>query len=76
MRIEFFFTRNMRIIFVIKLEKYIANMIIFDIIINKLPYKKELYLIILFDINKDSKIDFHYTIPFLNLTIYLKIERG
>ena len=39
-------------IFIIKLKKYIANTIIFDIIIGKLCYRKKLCLIILFEINQ------------------------
>ena len=58
----------------VKLKKCITNTSIFDIIVNKLYYKKKLYQIILFDIDKDLKISFYYTILFLSLTIYLKIE--
>ena len=61
----------MRIISIVKLKKYIANISIFDIIISKYYYKKKLYLIILFKINKNTKISFYCTILFLNLAVYL-----
>ena len=53
-----------------------AGASIFGIIISKLCHKKKLYLIILFKINKSSKIGFYYFILSLNLAIYWKIESG
>ena len=47
------------------------NTNIFGIIIGKLYYKKKLYLIILFKINKNLKINFYYIILFLGLAIHL-----
>ena len=58
-------------IFIVKLKKYIANIRNFGIIVNKLYYKKKLYLIILLKINKSLEIDFHYIILSLSLAIYL-----
>ena len=52
----------MKKISIIKLKKRIANVSIFCIIIGKLHYKKKMYLIILFEIDKNQKIDFYYTI--------------
>ena len=57
-----------------KLEKYMSVMSIFGIIISKFHYKKKLYLIILFKINKSLKIGFYYIILSLNRAIYLKIK--
>ena len=54
-----------------KLKKYIANINIFGIIISKFYYKKKLYLIILFKINKNFEIYFYYIILLLDLVIYL-----
>ena len=51
-----------------------AKIYIFDIFINKFYYKKKLYLVILFMIDKNSKIDLYYIILFFNLAIYFKIE--
>ena len=58
-------------IFVIKLKKYMNNIYIFDIIINKLNYKKKLYLVILLKFDKSLKISFHYTILPFSLVVYL-----
>ena len=66
----------MKIIFVIKLKKYIVNIGIFGIIVSKLYYKKKLYLIILFKVDKDLKISFYYTILLFSLIIYLKIKNN
>ena len=55
----------------VKLKKYIAGVSIFGIIISKLCYRKKLYLVILFEINKDSKVSFYYTILSFDLIICL-----
>ena len=59
---------------IVKLKKYIAGTSIFGIIIGKLYYKKKLYLIILFEVNKSLKVGFYYTILPLNLAIYLQVK--
>ena len=51
-----------------------VNVNIFDIDINKLCFKKNLCLIILFKINKGLKINLNQTIYFLSLVIYLYIK--
>ena len=51
-----------------------VNTNIFGIIINKFYYKKKLYLIILFKVNKYLKISFYYTILSLDLAIYLWLK--
>ena len=58
----------------IKLEKYIAIISIFDIIISKISYQYKKCLVILFKVNKNLKINFHYIILFLSLAICLKIK--
>ena len=64
----------MKIISAVKLEKYVTNAGIIDIIIHKLYYKKKFYSIILFKVNKSLKISYyHATLPF-SLAIYLKME--
>ena len=72
--IKIFFIRNAEIISLVKLKRYIANVDIFGIIISKFCHKKKLYLIILFKVDKSSKIGFHCGILLFNLIIYLKIE--
>ena len=61
-------------IFILELKKYVASASIFNIIISKFYYKKKLYLIILFKIDKSLKISFYYTILSFDLAIYFKIE--
>ena len=61
---------------VVKFLKRMAGASIFGIIISKLYYKKKLCPIILFKINKSLKVDLHYTILSLSLTICLKIKGG
>ena len=58
----------------IKLEKYMVDADIFGIIVNKLYYKKKLCSIILFKINKSSKIEVYYIVLLFSPAIYLKIE--
>ena len=56
---------------IIKLKKHVIGISILSIIISKLHYKKKLYPIILFKIDKSSKIGFYYTISLFDLAIYL-----
>ena len=53
-----------------------AGASIFGIIVSKLYHKKKLCPIILFEIDKSSKLAFYYTVLLLSLAIYLKIESG
>ena len=55
----------------IEFKKYVAGDNIFYIIIDKFCYKKKLYLIILFKIDKNLKISFYYIILSLSFYIYL-----
>ena len=61
-------------IFAIKLKKYIISASIFSIDASKPCYKKRSCPIILFKINKSSKIGVYFAILPLNLAIYLRIE--
>ena len=63
-------------IFAIKLKKCVANIDIFGIIISKLCYKKKSCLIILFKVDKNSKISFNCGVLSLSLAICLRIEGG
>ena len=69
-KIIIFLIKNTKIIVAIELEKYIAGNGIFGIIISKFCYKKKLYLIILFKVDKSSKVNFYCASLPLNLSIY------
>ena len=49
-------------IFKVEFKKHMADASIFDIIISKFCYKKNLCLIILFNVHESSKINFYYAI--------------
>ena len=53
-----------------------TSLYIFNIYYKYIQEYKKLYLIILFKINKYSKIDFYYIIFLFNLTIYFKIKNN
>ena len=57
---------------IIELEKCVAGASIFDIIIGKLCTKKKPCPIVLFDIDKSSKVGFYYAVLLFSLAIYLK----
>ena len=59
---------------IIELKKYLANIGIFGIIISILYYKKKPYIVILLEIDKDSKIGFYYMIVLFNLIVGLYIK--
>ena len=55
----------MRVIFAVEFKKYVVDASIFDIIIGKFCDRKKLCPVILFKIDKNLKIGFHYIImPF------------
>ena len=58
----------------VELKKYIASASIFCIIIGEFCHKKKLYLVILFEINKGSKVSFHCNILPFGLTIRLWVK--
>ena len=64
----------MKIIFTIKLKKYVIYTDIFGIIVNKLYYRKNLYLIILFKVDKNLKKTFYCAFLLLSLAIRLRTE--
>ena len=57
-------------IFATELEKCIANIGIFGIIVGKLYYKKKSYPIILLKVDKGLEVSFYYTILSFCLAIY------
>ena len=57
----------------IELKKRVIGTSIFGIIIDKFRYKKELYLVILFEIDKSLKVSFYYIILLFDLIVYLWI---
>ena len=58
----------------VELEKHVAGISIFGIIIGKFCYKKKPYLVIIFKIDKGLKVGFYYTILLLGLTVCLWIK--
>ena len=58
-------------IFIVEFKKYIASTSIFSIIIGKLYYKKKLYLIILFKVDKSLKIEVYCIILSFDLVVHL-----
>ena len=60
----------------IELEKCVANAGILSVVIGKFCHGKKPYPIILLEVNKGSKISFHYIILPFNLTVYLWIKGG
>ena len=59
---------------IIKIKICIASIYMFSIIISKFCYNKKLYLVILFQVDKNLKVSLYYIILFLDLTINLKIK--
>ena len=59
-----------------KFEKRVVGASILGIIISKFNYRKKPCLVILFEIDKNSKVGFHYTILPFGLTVHLWIEGG
>ena len=60
----------------IELKKYVVGNDILGVIVGKLHYEKKLCLIILLKVDKNSKVNFYYTILPLSLAIYLQVEDG
>ena len=63
-------------IFAIKLERYMANIDIFGVVVGKLYYRKKPCPIILLKVDKSLEVGFHHTILPLCLAVYLRIEGG
>ena len=61
---------------VIELEKYVASIGIFGVIVGKLRHGKKPCPIILLKVDKNSKIGFYCTILPIGLTVRLWIESG
>ena len=54
-----------------ELKRHVTDTSIFGIIIDKFRHKKKLYSVILFEIDKNSKIDFYYIILLFGLIVHL-----
>ena len=57
-----------------QLKKNVANACILDIVINKFSYRQELSIVILFEVDKYTKIGLYNTVLLLYLAINLKIK--
>ena len=53
-----------------------ANIYILGVVVSKLGYRQEPYLIILFKIDKGSRIGLYDAVLLLRLTVYLRMERS
>ena len=58
----------------VQLKRLIAGACIFSIIISKLTNWQKLCLVILFKVDKSSKVSFYYTVLTFGLAIYLGIK--
>ena len=63
-------------IFAIKFKKYVIGTSIFGIVVDKLCNRKKPCLVILFKIDKDSKVGFHHIILSFSLTVHLWVKSG
>ena len=66
----------MRIVVAVQLKRDITSAGVFSIVIGEFSYWKEPYLVVLFKVDKSSKVSFYDTILPLDLTVYLKLEHG
>ena len=74
--VDVLFVGNTQVVPKIKLERHVPRAGVFRIIISKFHYAQEPCSVILFVINKDSKVSFHGTILLLNLAVGLEVEGG
>lgn len=58
----------------VQLKKIIASTTIFGIVVDKVGYRQEFCQVILFEINKNSEVNFFCIILLLNLAISLNIK--
>lgn len=58
----------------VQFKEYVASARVFDIIIDKFNYWKELYPVILLEVDKKTEVGFYYTIVPLSLTVSLRVE--
>ena len=59
---------------VVEFERYISYTKVFCNTISKFRYKQELCPVVLFVMNKNSKVSLYYTILLLNLAIDLRVK--
>lgn len=78
MRVNFILKENIGMIVIIEFKRRIASICIFNIIVSKLSYRQEFCLIILFLIDKSTKISLYFDILFFNLAVclWMKCSRG
>ena len=71
---DFFFIGNASVVLAVELKKCVTYAGIFRVIKSKFRYRQELCLVILFVINKSSKISFYYAVLPHSLAFGLRIE--
>ena len=55
----------------VKLKRRVANASIFSIILSKLYHRQKLYLVILLEVDKNSKVGFYCAVLSLDLAVHL-----
>ena len=73
-KVNIIFKKKLWVVAIVELKRHVISIGILNIIVCKLSYWQEAYLIILFQNHKDSEVYFHYIILFFYLAISLKIE--
>lgn len=73
-KVYIFFEKFAQLVSIVKLKRHITNVCVFSIIIYNFNHWQWFCLIVLFKVNKNSKIDFYYAILSLILIISLSIK--
>ena len=58
----------------VELEKYVADVCIFSVVVGELRYEKKPYPIILLEFDKRLEVGFYRTILPFSLTVYLWVK--
>ena len=58
----------------VQLKEYVSDAGNFCIIVSKFSYQKELYPVVLLEIDKSTEISFHCTVLPFSLTVSFKVE--
>ena len=72
--IQIFLIQDARMVSAIELKRRVTGACILGIVISKLSHRKKLFPVILFKVDKGSKVNFYCTISSLGLAVCLKME--
>ena len=75
-RVDFFLVWYPRVVAAVQLERCMTGVCILGIVVRKLGHWQKSYLVILFKVDKGSKICLYCTVLAFGLTVYLRVERG